>query len=74
MWNQYQFKLKLRRSGLTSAVRIFVPLLCFMIISFITLMLTRPQGLFGRRELWTILGKRKNVIPDDKGGAAPPTA
>jgi len=43
-------------------------------IMLITLMLTRPQGLFGRRELWTILGKRKNVIPDDKGDAAPPTA
>lgn len=40
VWHQYEFELLLKRSGLTSAVRIFVPLLCFLMISFITLMLT----------------------------------
>ncbi len=34
-------------------------------IMLIGLMLTRPQGLFGRRELWEILGRRKDSIPDD---------
>jgi hypothetical protein len=49
-------------------------------IMLIVLMLTRPQGLFGRRELWQIFGRRKktDVTPDpDKnekessGGATP---
>jgi branched-chain amino acid transport system permease protein len=35
-------------------------------IMLIVLMLTRPQGLFGRRELWDILSRRKDTIPDDK--------
>ncbi|HEY0160793.1 MAG TPA: branched-chain amino acid ABC transporter permease [Thermoanaerobaculia bacterium] len=34
-------------------------------IMLIVLMLTRPQGLFGRRELWDMLSKRKDSIPDD---------
>jgi branched-chain amino acid transport system permease protein len=50
-------------------------------IMLIVLMLTRPQGLFGRRELWDYLPKRKDRVPDeprDSGGdkldrdAAPP--
>jgi hypothetical protein len=28
-------------------------------------MLTRPQGLFGRRELWEILSKRKDRVPTE---------
>ena len=35
-------------------------------IMLIGLMLTRPQGLLGRRELWQILGKRKDRIPTEK--------
>jgi branched-chain amino acid transport system permease protein len=35
-------------------------------ITLIVLMLTRPQGLFGRRELWQVLGRRKDVIPTDE--------
>jgi branched-chain amino acid transport system permease protein len=34
-------------------------------IMLIALMLTRPQGLFGRRELWDYLPKRKDRIPND---------
>jgi branched-chain amino acid transport system permease protein len=34
-------------------------------IMLIVLMLTRPQGLFGRKELWEMLGKRKDSIPDE---------
>ena len=34
-------------------------------IMLIVLMLTRPQGLFGRRELWDFLPKRKDRIPDE---------
>jgi branched-chain amino acid transport system permease protein len=34
-------------------------------ITLIVLMLTRPQGLFGRRELWEILSKRKDRIPTE---------
>jgi len=50
-------------------------------IMLIVLMLTRPQGIFGRRELWQIFGRRKktDVTPDagdsnDKvsGDVAPP--
>jgi branched-chain amino acid transport system permease protein len=34
-------------------------------IMLIVLMLTRPQGLLGRRELWEFLPKRKDRIPDE---------
>jgi branched-chain amino acid transport system permease protein len=34
-------------------------------IMLIVLMLTRPQGLFGRRELWDVLSRRKDSIPKD---------
>ena len=34
-------------------------------IMLIVLMLTRPQGLFGRRELWDFLPKRKDRIPTE---------
>ena len=34
-------------------------------IMLIALMLFRPQGLLGRRELWDVLGRRKDTIPDD---------
>jgi branched-chain amino acid transport system permease protein len=32
----------------------------------IVLMLTRPQGLLGRRELWQVLARRKDTIPTDE--------
>jgi branched-chain amino acid transport system permease protein len=32
-------------------------------IMLIVLMLTRPQGLFGRRELWEFLPRRKDKVP-----------
>ena len=32
-------------------------------IMLIVLMLTRPQGLFGRRELWQVLPRRKDAVP-----------
>ena len=35
-------------------------------VMLIVLMLTRPQGLLGRRELWDVLGRRKDSIPKDK--------
>jgi branched-chain amino acid transport system permease protein len=35
-------------------------------IMLITLMLTRPQGLLGRRELWDVLARRKDSIPKEK--------
>jgi len=35
-------------------------------VTLIVLMLTRPQGLFGRRELWQVLARRKDTIPADK--------
>ena len=34
-------------------------------IMLIALMLTRPQGLLGRRELWEVLARRKDTIPKD---------
>jgi branched-chain amino acid transport system permease protein len=34
-------------------------------IMLIVLMLTRPQGLLGRRELWQVLARRKDTIPQD---------
>ncbi len=41
-------------------------------LMLIILMLTRPQGLFGQRELWDFLPKRKDRVPDetrDEGSA-----
>lgn len=35
-------------------------------IMLIALMLTRPQGLLGRRELWQVLARRKDTVPADK--------
>ena len=35
-------------------------------VMLIVLMLTRPQGLLGRRELWEVLPRRKDTIPEDK--------
>jgi branched-chain amino acid transport system permease protein len=32
-------------------------------ITLIVLMLTRPQGIFGRRELWQVLPRRKDAVP-----------
>jgi branched-chain amino acid transport system permease protein len=34
-------------------------------IMLIVLMLTRPQGLFGRRELWQFLPRRKDRVPTE---------
>jgi branched-chain amino acid transport system permease protein len=34
-------------------------------IMLIVLMLTRPQGLFGRKELWQFLPRRKDKIPNE---------
>ena len=34
-------------------------------IMLIVLMLTRPQGLLGRRELWQVLRRRKDTAPDE---------
>jgi hypothetical protein len=31
----------------------------------IVLMLTRPQGLLGRKELWDVLTRRKDSVPKD---------
>ena len=33
-------------------------------LALIAMMLTRPQGLFGRREIWQIFGRRKGAAPD----------
>ena len=44
-------------------------------LMLIILMLTRPQGLFGRRELWEFLPKRKDRIPlqpREEGPDGPP--
>ncbi len=35
-------------------------------LMLITLMLTRPQGILGRRELWEVLGRRKEVEPQNE--------
>jgi branched-chain amino acid transport system permease protein len=35
-------------------------------LMLITLMLTRPQGIFGRRELWEVLSRRKDVEPQNE--------
>jgi branched-chain amino acid transport system permease protein len=34
-------------------------------LMLIILMLTRPQGLLGRRELWDVLSRRKDTVPED---------
>jgi branched-chain amino acid transport system permease protein len=42
-------------------------------IALIVLMRTRPQGLFGRRELWEFLPRRKDTVPQetrDEGDAS----
>jgi branched-chain amino acid transport system permease protein len=36
-------------------------------LALIAMMLTRPQGLFGRRELWQLFGRRKSSTPGDGG-------
>jgi branched-chain amino acid transport system permease protein len=41
-------------------------------LMLITLMLTRPQGIFGRRELWQVLARRKDSAPEDERSEAPP--
>ena len=43
-------------------------------IMLIVLMRVRPQGLFGRRELWELLPKRKDTIPKDKRDEGDPTS
>ncbi len=40
VFHQYKLNLHLRRSGITSTLKVFVPLVCFLVVSFITLMLT----------------------------------
>ena len=42
------------------------PRMVIYALMLITLMLTRPQGLLGRRELWEVLGRRKDRVPDEK--------
>ena len=39
------------------------PRMVIYALTLIVLMLTRPQGLFGRRELWQVLPKRKDAVP-----------
>ena len=34
-------------------------------VMLIVLMLTRPQGLLGRKELWEVLARRKDTVPKD---------
>jgi branched-chain amino acid transport system permease protein len=41
-------------------------------LMLITLMLTRPQGILGRRELWEVLARRKDRTPEDERSDAPP--
>jgi branched-chain amino acid transport system permease protein len=44
-------------------------------VMLITLMLTRPQGLLGRRELWDFLPRRKDAVPPEgreEESAGPP--
>ena len=41
-------------------------------IMLIVLMLTRPQGLFGRRELWDFLPRRKDAVPKEPRDAGDP--
>ena len=42
-------------------------------ILLIALMLTRPQGLLGRRELWQVLARRKDTIPTEERDQDDPT-
>lgn len=42
-------------------------------LMLIILMLTRPQGLFGRRELWDVLSRRKDTIPKEPRDAGDAT-
>ena len=39
------------------------PRMVIYALTLIVLMLTRPQGLLGRRELWQVLPKRKDAVP-----------
>lgn len=39
VFHQYQLNLRLKRSGITAPLRVFVPLICFLVVSMITLML-----------------------------------
>ena len=41
-------------------------------LMLIVLMLTRPQGLLGRRELWQVLKRRKDSVPEEKASEGPP--
>jgi branched-chain amino acid transport system permease protein len=41
-------------------------------IMLIVLMLTRPQGLLGRRELWQVLARRKDTGPTEGRDETPP--
>ncbi|HEY2090959.1 MAG TPA: branched-chain amino acid ABC transporter permease [Thermoanaerobaculia bacterium] len=41
-------------------------------LMLITLMLTRPQGILGRRELWEVLARRKDRASKDERSDAPP--
>ncbi|HUP44350.1 MAG TPA: branched-chain amino acid ABC transporter permease [Thermoanaerobaculia bacterium] len=41
------------------------PRMVIYALMLIILMLTRPQGLFGRRELWDVLARRKDTIPKE---------
>ena len=48
------------------------PRMVIYALMLIILMLTRPQGLLGRRELWEVLARRKDSLPKeerDKGDA-----
>lgn len=40
VFHQCQFTIPLERTGITAPLRVFVPLFCFLVVSFITLMLT----------------------------------
>ncbi len=53
----------------TNFLTLFVerdPRMVIYSILLIVLMLTRPQGLLGRRELWQVLPKRKDTIATDE--------
>lgn len=41
------------------------PRMVIYALMLIILMLTRPQGLFGRRELWDVLPRRKDKVPKE---------
>jgi branched-chain amino acid transport system permease protein len=41
-------------------------------LALIVMMRTRPQGLLGRRELWEVLSRRKDSVPEDERSDAPP--